>query len=31
MLIWQAVAQVKLMTGRDFSDQDMAATMRAVL
>lgn len=31
MLIWQAVAQVRLMTGADFPDEEMAATMRAVL
>ena len=31
MLIWQAVAQVKLMTGRDFLDQEMAGIMREAL
>lgn len=31
MLIWQAVAQVRLMTGREFPDDEMAAIMRSVV
>lgn len=31
MLIWQAVAQVRLMTGMDFDDLEMAQVMRSAL
>lgn len=31
MLLWQALAQVRLMTGMDFPDEEMAATMRAAI
>lgn len=31
MLVWQAVAQVRLMTGADFPDAEMVTTMRAVI